>query len=151
MPIFTRSSPPWRNKNIPEFYRTMVPLQIDRARVAFIAIQRSARYSGYLPATNHRLAIKNDRYQPAHQRDIITLPFARRFRRRLHGSQEPIDRSHDITRRLLSFCKAFDLQFITSPQIHAAVTILRTPEFDMQFEIVEFLVGHQVAPRMLIP
>src|SRR5580698_3724780 len=123
-----------RDRDIPVFDRPMIPLQIDRSRLPFMTIQRPARDPRDLRTTDNRLPVEDDRHQSSHQRDIIGLPLPRSFCNLHIRRQEPIYRADHIVRRLGPF-RILDLHFIPTPQVYAAVTFLRVPEFDMQLEV----------------
>src|SRR5881394_4639488 len=74
-----------RNRNIAILHGSVIALQHDRSRRAFIAVERPAGDPWDRRATDHLAPIEDDRHRPAHQRDVVGLPFARALRGVLIG------------------------------------------------------------------
>src|SRR6266540_3531556 len=85
----TLASP--RNRQIAILHGSVIPLQHDRSRRAFIAVERAARDPGDRRATDHIAPIEGHRHRPADQRDVVGLPFAGALRGVLIGHEESVD------------------------------------------------------------
>src|SRR5258708_26754026 len=117
-------------------------LQIYRAGQAFVAVQRTAGDSRNFLLINYRLAVLHHRHASPNQRNVIGLPFVRltrQFRRRHNKSIHAASVMH----RAFVGGIRFDLYFVTSAQINAAVGSRSAVELHMQFEVFKFRVVDQ--------
>lgn len=121
----------------------MIPLHQNGAGCAFVTIQGTTGDAGDILTFDDFLAVQLDGYQAADQRDFQALPFARFLCGVQIGSQEAVYAADAMA---VDFHPVivFDLNFMTASQIDAAVTSLRIAKFRFQFEIGEFLFGHDV-------
>src|SRR5688572_17591758 len=72
----------------------VIPLQHDRARRAFRAVQRTAGDAGDLRVVQDRGAVEHHGDAPADQRDVECLPFPRGPGRLRQGRHLPEDAAH---------------------------------------------------------
>src|SRR5215469_1910263 len=105
-------------------------LQIDGSGQSFMAVQCAAGDPWYLLFINNRLTVLHNRHHAANEGDVVGLPLSRTaplFRR---WGQEPIHstRAHRWPFRLRII---FDLNFVASAQVDAAVRSLRAVEFNV--------------------
>ncbi len=133
--LFRRS-----NNNVPEFNRTMIPLQQDRAGFSFSTVHGPAGNSGNDLVADNGFSVSHHGNAPSDQGNVVALPLTRSFCDILIGRQKAIDPAEINRSRFLPLA-VDDLQFIPPSQIYAAVTFSRVSEFNMQFKILEFLVG----------
>ncbi len=74
----------------------MIPLEHDRARLTFIAVQGTAGDTRDNLVADDRPSIGNNRYLSPYQRNIIGLPFPGCFGHLVAGFDKSIDRAEEI-------------------------------------------------------
>ena len=121
----------------------MIALEIDRARLPFIAIDGPARNSGDFLVVDNGYPVLNDRNKSAQERDLERLPDARSPRLFGDRRDETIDTAHVMAWRLLNGI-VLDLYLVAAAQINTAIGFRGTVDFDVQFEITEPLLCSNV-------
>ena len=121
----------------------MVTLDVERARLAFVAIQCTAGNAGDFLIADHRFAVGNECEHSAYQCDVECIPLAGFFSYHFAGRDEAVNSAHLVECRLHAFAVC-NLHFITATQVDAAVAAFRNAEFDMQLEVTELLICNQV-------
>src|SRR6516165_9717551 len=116
----------------------LAALKLDGAWQLFVTIERSTGDAGNLFVVDDGLAVLHHGDSSADQRDVVGLPssgLSRQFRFR---RQEAVHSAHVVARRLFDGI-GFHLNFVAATQIDAAIGILRTIEFHVQFKVFELL------------
>ena len=131
------SLPRWRDDNIPISYVSIfAALQVDRPGHFFVAVKSATRNARDFLIIDDCLTILDNGDPSPDQRDVETLPFswlARHFGRRC---QETVYPASMMTGWFLDGV-GFNLDFISTAQIDAAVGIGWTVELDVQLEILK--------------
>ena len=129
-----------RNHDIPiGDVSLLAALQINRAGLAFVAVERAAGDARNLLVVDDGLAVQDHGDAPADESDVERLPHIRRTRLFRRGSEEPVHAAGVVAGRL-ALRLGFDLHFVASAQIDAAVGILAAIELHVQLEILELRV-----------
>ena len=115
----------------------MVALNVEGTRLTLVGIQRAARDSLDLLVVDRHDAIVDDRHNAAHQRDVERLPLSRRARQFGLGRDPSVNRPDAALRRIAGERFIFDLNFITAPQVEAAVAVVGAVHFVVHLEILE--------------
>src|SRR5690349_8657869 len=122
----------------------MVALQIDRSGSALVTIQRATRRTGNDLIGNHGSAVEDDSYASADEGDVVRLPLAGRVRRALVRRQKTIHSSNFVGARNGTSFAVLDLHLVSAAEVNAAVAPLRIAELDVQLEVGELRVTHDI-------
>ena len=109
----------------------MVALDVKGSGLAFVGIERTARDTVNFFVVDGQRAVTNNRYCSSHQGDVKGFPFARLAGEHGAGRKTSVDRSHRALWRLGSCLFIFELEFIPSAKIEAAVGILGAVYFEV--------------------
>src|SRR5881392_2410665 len=124
-------------------YRTMIALEIDRARRALVAVDCAAGDAGNLPIADDLLAVGDDGHHPTDQSDVIGLPLSGRSGSDFSRRNESVDTA-EAMRVGLATVIILDLDFVAAAQIDSAVAAGGITEFDVKLEIAEGTHGTKV-------
>src|SRR3954462_3684100 len=138
-------SPRRSDQDVAVLDRTVIALQENRARRAFIAVERATGDSGDLLVYDHLSAVGDDRHHSSDEGDVVRLPLARRPRRDHTRRQESVNGAEAIVPRRIAVV-VLDLNFVAAAEIDAAVALLGVAELDVELEIAEGAVGDEIAP-----
>jgi hypothetical protein len=121
----------------------MITLQHDGTGLPFVTIKRtSGNTRDHLVAYDGN-AIGYNRDESTNKGNIKRLPLSRGFSRHGDGQQESVQGTV-LDQRWLKTLAVGHLNFIPSAKVHSTVTVLWIAELDMEFEIIEFLVGYDI-------
>ena len=120
----------------------MIALQEERPGFGFIAVQRAAGGSGNLHIVVIHLAVAHHCNVTAHEGNVEGRPFAQpefsAGRRRI----VTVDGAHLVIRLRTAF--GSDLNFVPAAKVDAAVPVVRTVDFNVKLQVLEFRGGLQV-------
>src|SRR5712692_291418 len=142
----TAQLPRRRDHDVAVFDRPVIPLQEQRPRLAFVAVERATGDSRNLLIADHLSSIRDYGHHSPDQRDVVRLPFTRRSRRHLARRNESIDPAEPIVPGLVAEI-VLDLHLVPPAEIHATVAFLRVAELDVKLEILELAIRHEIGPR----
>ena len=121
----------------------LAALKVDRPGQRLMAVECAARDARNLLIVDERHAIEHDGHAAADERDVVGPPGSGLARGGCRGREISVDAAQAPLGRV-RLGLVFDLHFIASPQVHAAVRSRRAVEFDMQLEVVERPIAHQI-------
>src|SRR5205807_2735161 len=139
----TRLVHQWGDGNLAKFDRTVVTLESDAAWLAFIGVVRHRGQTIDDALFNHLLAVEHHRDLAADQTDVVSFPFTGRLAGVFTRCNAAIKGAGAVSVRRAAVVIQ-DLHFIAIPQRDPAVAVLGQAELDMQLEIPELLLGHDV-------
>src|SRR4051812_3116575 len=138
-------SPRRSDQDVAVLDRTVIALQENRTRRAFIAVERATGDSGDLLVYDHLSAVGDDCHHSSDQGDVVSLPLARRPRRNHTRRQESVNGAEAVIPRLIGVV-VLNLNFVPAAQIDSAVALLWVAELDVELEVPEGAVGDEIAP-----
>src|ERR1700757_1720519 len=103
-------------------------LEVDGSGQSLMAVQSAAGDPRYLLFIDNRLTVLHNRHHAANESDVVRLPLSRTARLFRRWGQEPVHstRAHRWSFRLRII---FDLNFVASAQVDAAIRSFRAVEF----------------------
>src|SRR5579871_469750 len=127
----------------PKLDRTVIALQDEWPRLAFVGIARDRRQSLYLLSVDHLFVVQHDRHRATYQPDVIGLPFTRRLGGVHCWRDAAVQCAVAVRIRWFSVVLQ-DLYFIPAAQPDSAVAVFAHAKFRMQLEIPERLFRNEV-------
>ncbi len=139
------------NADVAEFQDAgVVTLDVERPRLAFVGIQRAAGNALDLLLINCGDAVADHGQCATHQRNIERLPHAGRARK-LNIRRDPaVYRPNPALHRSCTERSIFELDFITTPQVEAAIAFVGAVDLEVQLEVVELAGRLQVRTAIFI-
>src|SRR4029078_12786615 len=117
----------------------MISLDHDRTGISFLTVDGAPGDAWYFLVTDNGFSVNGQCDQSAYQFNVIGLPLACVAGHHVRRWKKTVDGAEQVSAGILSFA-VYDLNFIAAPKIDAAVASFRIAEFNMQFEVGEFLV-----------
>ncbi|MNL36730.1 hypothetical protein D3C87_1588330 [compost metagenome] len=91
----------------------MIALDVERAGLAFVAVQCAARNAWDFLIADHRFAVRHECKHSAHQRNVECVPFAGFFGNHFARGNETVDCAHLVEGGLHAFAVG-NLHFVTA-------------------------------------
>src|SRR5918996_1274879 len=124
----------WSEHDVAILDRSVIALQEDRPRRAFVRIERAARDPRNVAPADHLAAVEHHSHLPPDQRDVVRLPRPRGARDAHTRLEKAVDRAEPFGRHY-SQRGIFDLHLVAAAQVNAAVAPRRIAKLDVQLEI----------------
>src|SRR6188508_2519738 len=121
----------------------LAALQVNRPGQRFMAVESAARDARNLLIVDQRHTIEHDGHAAADERDVVGPPGSGLARGGWQGREISVNAGQAPFGRV-RYLFVLHLHFIAPPQVHATVRSRRAVEFDVQLEVFERSIAHQI-------